>query len=199
MLYLLSILFCVIIIALLNILFLPQTLGFAFWQIIIWSAVATISVIVIDGLMATLIRWICPQKWFVFGKKIFVAKKKECFFYEKLGIKKWKDKVLELGQFTSFRKNKISDPTNNEYIERYILEANYGVGCHWAGIIFGFLAIFACPSQLYLTIGLPVCLVNVFYNYLSIAILRYNLPKLYVLHKFNAKRICKQADMPKSS
>ena len=107
MLYLLSILFCVIIIAMLNILFLPQTLGFAFWQIIIWSVVATISVIVIDGLMATLIRWICPQKWFVFGKKIFVAKKKECFFYEKLGIKKWKDKVLELGQFTSFRKNKI--------------------------------------------------------------------------------------------
>ena len=37
--------------------------------------------------------------------------------YNKLKVKKWKDKIPEIGHFTGFRKNKISDPKNPEYIK----------------------------------------------------------------------------------
>jgi hypothetical protein len=35
--------------------------------------------------------------------------------------------------------------------------------------------------------GLPVAIINAFYNYLSVAILRYNTPKLNALYKRNLK------------
>lgn len=154
----------------------------------IWSFLVTVFVIAIDGIFATVVRWLLPEKMFAIDKKSFVGKKKECFFYEKIGIKSWKDKVLELGSVTSFRKNKISDPKNNEWVSRYILEANYGVAVHLCGMLFGFLAMFCCPKSFRLCVGLPICVVNLFYNFLSFAILRYNLPKLHVLYKYNKKR-----------
>jgi hypothetical protein len=121
-----------------------------------------------------------------------MAGKRETIFYEKIGIKKWKDKVLELGSFAGFRKNKLIDPTNNEYVKRFIIESNYGIGVHVSGTIIGFLVIFCCPKTLWLTVGLPVAIVNVFYNFLSYAILRYNLVKLHKLYRINEKRAQKK-------
>ena len=132
-------------------------------------------------------RWLLPKKWFNSPKKFFSAGKKEARFYEKLGIKKWKDRIPEFGGFTSFSKSKIFDPKNNEYVIRYITEANYGVMVHITGMVFGFLIIFILPKFWYL-VGLPVAVINLIYNALSLVILRYNLPKLHVLYKFNSKK-----------
>ena len=197
MLYLLSILACVIVVAVINAIFIASRLNYHTWEMFIWAFVVTFVVIAIDGLFATLVRWVCPKKWFLVNKGHFKAGKKEARFYEKIGIKKWKDKVLELGSLTSFRKNKISEPNNNEYVARYILEANYGVSVHLCGMIFGFACMFCCPLNLSLTIGLPVAIINVFYNFLSFAILRYNLPKLYTLYKFNARKLERQKALEK--
>lgn len=171
-----------------NVLFLPD-LGYDWFQISVWTVVCTLSAIALDGVIAAAVRRLLPKKWFAIDKKIFCSKKKESRFYEKIGIKAWKDKVLELGVFTSFRKNQISEPYNNEYISRYIVEANYGVVCHLADILLaGPLTVFCCPMNLWLTVGLPVACVNVVLSVLPVFILRYNLPKLHTLYKYNQKR-----------
>ena len=177
------ILFSMFLIGLFNCLF---NTAYGTWYLIVAVALCTVTVIAVDGLFAAAVRWVMPSKWFHKDKN-FSAGKKECRFYEKLGIKKWKDKVLELGIFANFRKNKIAEPANNEYIARYILEAHYGIVVHIFCIIFGFcvMGIFYKNA---LSIALPVAVINAVLNFLPVMILRYNLPKLKALYKFNENR-----------
>ena len=152
-----------------------------------YVALTTFAVIAVDLIFAGIVRWLLPQKLFTPDKKSFSAGKRACRFYEKLGIKKWKEKIPELGKLTNFRKNKITDPKNNEYVARYITEANYGISVHLSGMLFGFLVVLINLKYWY-CIGLPVGIVNVVYNALSFFILRYNLPKLHTLYKINERR-----------
>lgn len=187
MLYLTSIFLCAAMVAVLDIIFAAPVYGLSAWQVILYVAISVVGVIAIDGVFATLVRWCLPKKWFSAEKGFFAAGRKECRFYEKMGIKRWKDKVLELGVFTSFSKSKIADPNNNEYVARYIMEANYGIGVHFACSLFGFAVCLIFP-QFWYFIGIPVGVVNMFYNNLSLHILRYNLPKLHALYRINEKR-----------
>ena len=167
-----------------------DTLIFGFSTLLSFAiavVVTTVSVIAVDGLFATIVRWIMPKKWFSIDKKNFIASKKESLFYEKIGIKKWKDLIIELGFFTNFRKNKIAEPNNNQYVERYIVEANYGIAVHLSCMLFGFLVVLIYPS-LYLSVGIPVCLVNLVLNFMPVACLRYNLTKLHKIYRINEKR-----------
>ena len=189
MLYWGFILFCAAATAAVNAIFFA-TERFGTWTIVIAVCLSVLAVIVIDGIFATVARWLLPKKWFTADKTHFAAGKKKCRFYEKIGIKKWKDLVPELGHLTGFRKNKIADPTNNEYVDRFIEEANFGVCGHFLGILFGFsLAFFEfIYSGYFIRIGLWVAIVNAFMNFLSYAILRYNLSKLHTLKRINDKR-----------
>ncbi len=162
--------------------------NFDVWYVVLAVVINVAMVIVVDIIFATIVRWILPKKWFSIEKTFFSASKKTARFYEKIGIKKWKDKVLELGKVTGFRKDKLGDATSNEYVERFIVEANYGIGVHIACMIFGFLIIFIYPLEYCLAFGIPVGIVNVIINYMSYAILRYNLPKLHTLFKFNKRK-----------
>lgn len=186
MFYCITILACMAIIAVCNILFAP--FGLSVWQNILAVTFSTVAVIAVDGIFATIIRRAFPTKWFSHEKKIFQVSKKEQRFYDKLGIKKWKDKVLELGAFTSFRKNKVREPNNNEYISRFLLENNYGFIIHIACVVLGFLIIFMLPLKYALCFGVPVGIVNAVLNLLPAFILRYNTPKLMTLYKFNARK-----------
>ena len=176
-----------IIVIVMNYFFAAPVLGFDLWHIILYTVLSIVAVIAIDGIFATIVRWTLPKKWFGVDKGWFSAGKKECRVYEKLGIKKWKDKVIELGAFTGFRKNKIADPSNNEYVERYIVEANYGVAVHITGVLFGYLVMLVFLPY-WFCIGLPVAVVNMVLNSMPLMILRYNLPKLHTLYRINAKR-----------
>ena len=144
--------------------------------------------IIIDIIFATIVRWIMPEKFFSIDKLYFSASKKEMRFYEKIGIKKWKDKALELGAVTGFRKNKLYSPNDNEYVKRFILEANYGIMVHVYCIILGFLVMLANLFYPFVYVTLPIAIVNLVLNLLPIFILRYNLPKLHSLYKFNLRK-----------
>lgn len=161
-------------------------LGVSFLYVFCWVCFLTASVIIVDLICAGIVRWLLPERWFSVDKmKFFCASRSKCSLYEKLGIKKWKDKIPELGKLTSFRKNKIMDPKNNEYISRYILEANYGVIVHVCGMVFGYVVILLNLKLPF--VGLGVAVVNTVYCWLPFAILRYNLPKLHRLYKINEK------------
>lgn len=187
-LYVSTILICMTLIGVVNFFVATPIFAFEWWYIVLGVVVSTIAVIIIDGIFASLIRWVMPERWFSIDKKWFSASKKECKFYEKLGIKKWKDKVLELGGFSGFHKDKLGDATDNEYVSRFIVEANYGIVVHIACIVFGFAVIFVFPIKYFLCFGIPVAFVNAVLNLLPMFILRYNLPKLHTLYKYNAKR-----------
>ena len=96
--------------------------------------------------------------------------------------------------FTSFRKNKISNPNDPEYLKRYILEACYGVIIHYVSVPFSFL-IMLCDYKMYsgnsimfLTIALPVAIVNAVLILLPAFILKHNLPKLIRLYEFKSRQ-----------
>ena len=112
-----------IIIILANVLFSDMTP----WQSIFLPPVATISVIAVDGIGAYISRRL-PEKFFV-AAKTKVVSEAERKLYRRLGIKRWKDKVPELGGFTSFHKDRLENPSDKNYLARFLLEANYGIVC----------------------------------------------------------------------
>ncbi len=188
-LYLGTIIFNTILIIILNFLFYPPIK--TQFNIIEFSLIVVLLVvieIIIDIIFATIVRWIMPEKFFSIDKTYFSASKKEMRFYEKIGIKKWKDKVFELGAVTGFRKNKLYSPSDNKYVKRFILEAHYGIIVHVYCIVFGFLIMIANLFYPYFYVTLPIAIVNLVLNLLPIFILRYNLPKLHSLYKFNKRK-----------
>ena len=147
--------------------------------LIIGCAVAPVALIAWDGVIATFIRRALPNKWYDYKVEWRKVPEWECKFYDVLHIKAWKDKVLELGVFTSFSKKKIANPRSREYMEQFILECNYGWSIHLWNAILGFLLILAYPASFRLTVIFPACIVNFILSMLPFMILRYNLPRLH--------------------
>ena len=136
-----------------------------------------------------------PKKIAQHDKKIFTVSAKEKKFYEKLKIRKWKDKVPEIGHFTGFRKNKISDPKSVEYVERFLMEACYGEVGHFLSLFFGFLVLLLFPiHKSWLAISIAVAIVNAMLNIPPILVLRYNSYKLEVLLASNIKKQAREAE-----
>ena len=181
-LYLSIILFANVAISSLNIIFGTATFGYSWWAVVLMTLATTVFQFAIDGLFAIIINKM-PNRWFAADNKHFIVTKRTQQFYEKLKIRKWKDKVWELGGLGGFRKNKLNDPNNPEYIERFIIECNKGVVTHRIGYFVGFLGVFLFPLKYALVIGFPVALVNLFLNILPTMVLRYNTPKLQVVLK----------------
>lgn len=131
-----------------------------------------------DGLSAVFVRRALPEKWFTKDVKFHDVSKAECKFYELLGIKYWKDHVLELGMFTSFSKKTVADPNDPAYISRFIMECNYGVQVHLWNLILGFVLPLFFPRQIALRFILPAAIANAILSLLPLMILRYNVPRL---------------------
>ena len=105
----------------------------------LWLCIISIlSMVAVNGIVAFICAKLLPDKWFLKNKKIFMASKKECKFYEKLGIRKWKDRVLELGKLNSFSKKNIKDDSV-EYVEKFIMENNKGFIVHFISIFVSFM------------------------------------------------------------
>jgi hypothetical protein len=143
---------------------------------LLWLTIDTvtgvIAIIAWDGLMAFIIRRALPMSWFSPGKKIFQVSKKEKKFYQSIKIKSWKDKIPELGGFTSFHKNELSSSNDVEYLKRFIIESNYGVIIHIENALLGFL-IFLIPMCSTPSIWIPIFAVNFVLSMLPVFVLRY--------------------------
>ena len=162
--------------------------GKFFFIVLGFTALAVVIVILIDGLVATACR-LLPAKCANHEKRIYTVSAKEKKFYEKLKIRKWKDKIPEIGHFTGFRKNKIADPKSVEYLDRFLLEACYGELGHFLSIFLGFLLLLFFPlTPLWWAISVPVAIINGLLNLPSLFILRYNSYKLEILRKSNRKK-----------
>ena len=151
---------------------------------ILFSAISgTVTIILLDGAVAFIIRRLTPAKWFSAEKKVFCVTKKERDLYISLAIKRWKDKIPELGGFTGFHKNRLESTSDKKYLERFILEANYGVVIHISNALLGFLIAFLpfCSSA---GIWIPIFGVNFVLSLLPVAVLRYT---CYTLQRLYAR------------
>lgn len=169
-----------------NVFFFKDFLKIAEWKIIVCVFVTILAVFAVDAVIAFLVKKL-PEAWFkkngVF--KIFKWEKK---YYQGIGIKKWKDKIPEWGKLANFSKKKLVDPTNNEYVAKFIVECKYGEVIHFLSMLLGFSVIFVCPLRMWLNIGFPVGFINALLNYPSFCILRYNRPKLETIYKMNLRK-----------
>ena len=156
---------------------------------LLWLSIDTvtgvIAIIAWDGLMAFLIRRLLPMSWFSPGKKVFQVSKNERKFYISLKIKAWKDKIPELGGFTSFHKNELTSSNDIEYLKRFIIESNYGVIIHIENALLGFL-IFLIPLCSKPSIWIPIFAVNFVLSMLPVFVLRY---VTYTLNRLYKKQL----------
>ncbi len=162
--------------------------GDGFFLVLGLSALATVIEIAISGLTAAICRFL-PAKCANHQLKIYRVSAKEKGFYEKLKIRKWKDRIPEIGHFTGFRKNKIADPKSEEYLERFLLEIAYGELGHFFSLFTGFFVLLFFPIYAHwLPIAISVAIVGFALNALPIAVLRYNSYKLKILLKSLQKK-----------
>ena len=165
-----------------NIIWNPQPFDYYEIWLMVALCISVLFEIIVDGFMAGFLHFL-PKKCFDPEKKCYQVSKKERNFYEKMGIKSWKDKVWELGALGGFRKNKIKDPNSPEYLQQFLVESNIGIVAHVISMVCGFAVMFIFPLHFALGIGLPVAIVNFVLNLMPTMILRYNVPKLSVAYK----------------
>ena len=145
------------------------------------------TLVIIDAVCALFVRYCLPKKVFNPFLKVYNVGKFERKFYEKIGIRKWKDRIPEAGQlFANFSKTEIADMTNNVYVHKFMSETIYAEIMHWLSALFSFLIVFI-DLRLALTVGLPLVIGNVILNLMPVLVQRYNRPKLMVLYKRNER------------
>ena len=149
------------------------------------AALATVSIIAIDGIFAYVIRRL-PEEWFVKTDGVFSVTRAERRFYRFIKIHSWKDKIPELGGFTSFHKDKLASVSDTKYLERFILESNYGIIIHVSNAVLGVLIAFL-PYASKPNIWIPIFVINFILSVLPVMILRYHVPVLARLHKRSEK------------
>lgn len=146
------------------------------------TAIGIIAIIVADGVEALVIRRLTPKKWYAPESRAFTVSECERKLYKKMKIKKWKDRVPELGVFTGFSKSEIKSSDDTEYLGRFLLESNYGVIIHLANALLGFVIAFIpfCSAP---SIWIPIYAVNFILSILPVFILRYTSCTLLKLYK----------------
>ena len=160
-------------IAAVNILF-----GTAPWYYVVIAVIwCTALQFALDGVIAILINNM-PDRWFGVDNPSFRVTEREKRLYQKLNVRRWKDKVWELGGLGGFSKKNLSEPNSTQYYETFIIACNKGVLTHRLSYPIGFLAMLTLPNACAATIALPVAAVNLYLNILPTIVLRYNTPKL---------------------
>ena len=141
------------------------------------KAVGTCKMLGLDGIVAIAVN-LLPDRWFGIERPIFKVSEQERSLHKRLKIRKWKDRVWELGGLGGFSKKKLLEPDNPAYVEKFLVECNRGTVVHRLSYPVGFLAMLALRAPLRFTVGIPVATVNLFLNILPTLVLRYNTPLL---------------------
>ena len=153
----------------------------ASWYYVIIAVIwCTVLQFALDGIIAIVIKAL-PDRWFGVNNPLFNVSEAEKRLYKRLNVRRWKDKVWELGGIGGFSKKALLEPSNPAYIEKFIIECNKGVATHRLIYPVGFLAMLTMLNVCAFTIALPIAVVNLFLNILPTLVLRYNTPTLKLI------------------
>lgn len=153
--------------------------------------IGIILVIIIDGITAAICR-LLPLKCADFNKNVYKVSKKEKKLYDAIKIKKWKERIPEIGHFTGFRKNEVKELNNIEYIKRFLQEICYGELGHLISCFTGFILLYIpLFNPIWFSMSIVICLVNTILNILPIFVLRYNSYTLLMIYNRLSKKSAK--------
>ncbi|MCL1901220.1 MAG: hypothetical protein FWG51_02345 [Firmicutes bacterium] len=147
---------------------------------------SAIAVIVIHGLCAH-VSHKNQHKINPFSR-YFTVTMRQHSFYPKLGVKKFKNLLPDLGLLVKFPKRKILDPKSKEYLYFYLLESCSGERGHFFAIFAGFLIVFIFPLKYFLCFGIPIATVNAVLALMPLIALRYNRFNLQSMYKILESR-----------
>lgn len=184
--YLSVIFISIVFISVYNIIFIMRALTAPYIIVVVF--ISAVIAFLIDAIVAIIIHKL-PKKWFNPYNKIYKVRNFERGFYENIGIKKWKDRVPEMGQLCNFKKDKIASINDNEYIYKFLQETCYAEVLHFLSAILGFAVIFVFPLKYMLYFPIPVAIVNCFLQILPIFIQRYTRPKLIKIYERNLRNL----------
>lgn len=151
------------------------------------------AIVLLPSLFVAIVIRLLPKKWFNPDNKIYNVSEKERNFLLKIGIKKWKDKIPEMGQTVNFKKDRLVDANNVEYIQKFLVETCYAESLHLCCAISAFVAMLFMPAGNFWNISFPIAIIYAIYNIPSILIQRYNRPRL----KIQLKRLTKNNESDK--
>ena len=154
----------------------------AWYYILLAVVLCTAAQFALDGLIAIIINKL-PDRFFAPENPFYHVSKAEQELYKKLGVRRWKDRVWELGGLGGFSKKTLASPKSPAYFEKFIIECNKGVLTHRLSYPIGFLPMLLMPNVCAFTVAAPVAVVNLFLNILPTLVLRYNTPKLMLMLK----------------
>ncbi|MBQ7343924.1 MAG: hypothetical protein IJW53_04065 [Clostridia bacterium] len=158
-------------------------LEMASWYYILISVVwCTALQFVLDGAVALSIR-MTPDRLYGIDNPLFHITEWEKEMYKRVQVRRWKDKVWELGGLGGFSKKNMTSTKDPEYVKTFIVECNRGVATHRLSYPVGFVAMLTLKGACVYTVALPVALVNLYLNILPTLVLRYNTPKLKTLYE----------------
>lgn len=158
------------------------------WHAALSPMTVNIYLLVLLGAVSLLMRVLIPKRFWNGHRECFRVKGWEMSFYKKIRIKKWKDKIPEMGRTGGFPKDHLrsADPV---YLERFISETCFGEWMHFTAGVVGFSALLFYPlSDLFFV--LPILIVNFFLHLLPCLIQRYNRYRLLRLCRHFGKERC---------
>ena len=170
--------------------------GGAVW----WIALAgvfgsAVAVFGIDALVAVLVRLYPEEKIDPFGG-FFAARRWERKLYVRLGVRRWKDRIPEMGGLLAhFPKKHVADRHDNAYLLKFLRETCYAEVMHLWSIPAGFLVLllFFVPHYSVLWFGLPVAVINAVLQTLPVITQRYVRPFLVATYRRNERLAAREA------
>ncbi len=141
-------------------------------------------VIVVLAFLALSLRFLLPKRWLNYQSRYFKTRDFEIKKLQNLGIKKWKDKVPEMGWTAGFPKDKLKS-LDHKYLAKFLQETCFAEIMHNLAAVLGFTVLFFFPLKYYYFV-LPILFVNLFLHLLPCLIqryTRYRLAKIYELQK----------------
>lgn len=168
--------FCFVILCVILVIALNLIVNFSFATAL--DLILAFMIVLLPSLFVAIIIRLLPKSWFDYNKIIYHVSEKEKNFLVKIGIRRWKDKIPDLGGIVHFKKSNLVDSQNPKYLKKFITETCYGEMLHIFCIISAFLSLLFVPNQLLLSKALPIALIYSFLNIPSILIQRYNRPRL---------------------
>lgn len=184
--YLLAIFIGMLLMSVFNIVYTMPIYNIGPFHIILAVLANALIVFTIDAIVAYIIHKM-PRKYFNPYSKKYKVWSFERKFYEAIGIRKWKDRIPEMGQLCDFKKDKIAEVDNNQYMFKFLEETCYAEVLHFLSAFLGFLVIFICPLKYVLCFSLPAALINFVLQILPAFIQRYLRPKLLKVYERNLR------------
>ena len=158
----------------------PQ--GIWFGDVVLWLFLA-ILICGFSSLAICLFTRMLPREHFDPQRKRWHTFKFEEKLQRLLRVKKWKDKIPELGSLSGFEKKKIEDPNKPKYLYKFLTENCLADSLHFFSVFAGLLTFVFLPSHFILTIALPVFITNGVMHTMSWMVQRFLRPKMLKMYE----------------